>query len=70
MEFSAAVKSACSAALRDDLGQIDHKEWQLLYRRKESVSEFCRKARILGYDARDEGDGVIAVYDSAAPEYY
>jgi hypothetical protein len=64
MRLIDAVKSACQAALRDDGCRINHVEWQVIYRRKETVSEFCHIARELGYDVRDEGNGSIIIYES------
>jgi hypothetical protein len=67
MRLVDAVRLACQHAIRADIGQIDHREWQIIYRRKESAEQFCRLARSLGFDARDEGGGTIVVYDSTDP---
>ena len=63
MRLIDAVRAACQAALRDDGCRIDHGDWQAIYRRRETVTEFCRLARELGYDVRDDGDGTIIIYE-------
>src|SRR5271166_4490405 len=62
MIFMTAVREACETSLLDRIGQICLEDWQAIYNRTENATQFCATAKKCGYDARDEGDGVIGIY--------